>query len=952
MGNLYSPGRNGRPETRVRLRVFGLAALLVAMAELALCFVGPMAFVRKPTLMLFPPHSWNLSEEEVARTADFIERKLALTNSYSIVSRRFIEEYFMRTDPGFDRSRLKPMDYNDAQRIAQELDLQRFATAWVYASQDACELTVWVRYTGDASILRTGHFVAPDLESLLQGKGAGGAPIDFKESLAVETPGVGFTDYLVLALLLLQAAIGVLALSGREPGFLVEIVWAPALILFLFAYIYALSANMDYVQRYIATSGQLRLAASTASEQLHALLRYAPLLAIDAAYYVWYTLRRGRTGAPRRSRDLLHRVVSAWALPWVAVSAALFGFAFPSAISLDGIGPLAWFSLVPLFLVLLTARPGAGVFYGVVFGALQALIVNYWHGTYDYVSLHLIMIALVVEYLLFMIVLVGVIRLSGKWGFLAAAALWTLFDYLRSVGLLAYPWGLIGTTQYRLLPLIQMASIGGVWAVDFIVILASAALAWTLAGPALGWRWLGGVTRPRPGARLRRPGARLRWPGARFFPAWACGAFLGVCLIWGTVILHSVRSRVYAPGTPTATVVLLQQNTDPRKHEYRENTETLMELTDRALATLASTPDLVAWPEGGLRLDIRYWRQPENRDSYWGRFTQEFLDYQRGLGTWLVSGTQDHELIADAEGQSVTRYFNSSVLLDADGSINGFYHKIRLVPFSEYFPLDREKFAGLYSLLDKYGISNWGVGKERRVYQHARMRFFTPICFEDAFSDHVRRFVLQGADLILNMSNDYWSLSPVEGRQHGLLALFRAVENHRPLLRATCSGYTVYIDAAGRIQPGSPEPYTEGYTVARVPLPERRLTLYTRWGDWFPAVCALLAAAPAAGGLFLILRRSQRRRPAGAHGKGWLRLRKTAPEQYTSWQGSASRGAPTSESEGDGHGETPGGAAGGSGDSARCPGARGPGAGHSEEDRRRLGPGRQNQNGRVHLERL
>ena len=117
------------------------------------------------------------------------------------------------------------------------------------------------------------------------------------------------------------------------------------------------------------------------------------------------------------------------------------------------------------------------------------------------------------------------------------------------------------------------------------------------------------------------------------------------------------------------------------------------------------------------------------------------------------------------------------------------------------------------------------------------MRIITPICFEDVFSDHVRRFVLGDADVILNISNDYWSLSPVEGTQHGLLALFRAVENQRPVLRSTSSGYTVYIDAAGRIQTGSPEPYTAGHAIAHVPLPERRLTLYTRWGDWFPLVC-------------------------------------------------------------------------------------------------------------------
>jgi len=72
-------------------------------------------------------------------------------------------------------------------------------------------------------------------------------------------------------------------------------------------------------------------------------------------------------------------------------------------------------------------------------------------------------------------------------------------------------------------------------------------------------------------------------------------------------------------------------------------------------------------------------------------------------------------------------------------------------------------------------------------------------------------------DVILNMSNDYWSLSPVEGRQHGILSLFRSVENQRPVLRSTSSGYTVYIDATGQIQPGALEHYREGTLIARVP---------------------------------------------------------------------------------------------------------------------------------------
>jgi apolipoprotein N-acyltransferase len=409
---------------------------------------------------------------------------------------------------------------------------------------------------------------------------------------------------------------------------------------------------------------------------------------------------------------------------------------------------------------------------------------------------------------------------------------------------MGYPWGIIGTTQFKFIPLIQIASITGVWGVDFVVLLCNMALAWTLMAGAFKWTWF----KKRDVDVVPVQNCKMTFRGRieavvqtlvkSFFPFAAFSSIFALSVMAGMLILHGVQQRLYRdPEVPVAMIVLVQQNTDPRKHEYRKNFDELMQLTDRAVEQLPTKPDLIAWPEGAFKLDIRYWTRPNKQKTYWGKVVQEFLDYQRDLETWLLTGTQDHLMVVEKNGEESKHNYNSSVLLDSNGQINGYYHKIRLVPFSEYFPLNKEKFAKLYEHFQAFGISNWALGDERVVYEHERMRIATPICFEDAFSDHVRRFVLEDVDIILNLSNDYWSLSPVEGTQHGLFALFRAVENQRPVLRSTSSGYTVYIDAAGRIQPGSPEPYTAGHAVAHVPLPEKRLTLYTRWGDWFPLTC-------------------------------------------------------------------------------------------------------------------
>ena len=142
----------------------------------------------------------------------------------------------------------------------------------------------------------------------------------------------------------------------------------------------------------------------------------------------------------------------------------------------------------------------------------------------------------------------------------------------------------------------------------------------------------------------------------------------------------------------------------------------------------------------------------------------------------------------------------------------------------------------------------WEPGDRRVVFRHPKFSFSTPICFEDVFPDDVRRFVAEGAEVILNLSNDYWSLTETEGMQHAANAVFRAVENGRPLARAAASGLTCLVDPRGRIRARAPF-YKESFLVVDVPLLAGRTTLYTRWGDWFPAALGVCLVLLLIGGL-------------------------------------------------------------------------------------------------------
>jgi apolipoprotein N-acyltransferase len=148
-------------------------------------------------------------------------------------------------------------------------------------------------------------------------------------------------------------------------------------------------------------------------------------------------------------------------------------------------------------------------------------------------------------------------------------------------------------------------------------------------------------------------------------------------------------------------------------------------------------------------------------------------------------------------------------------------------------------------MLQDFDISFWTPGDERTIFHHPRVRFATPICFEDVFPQEVRQFALNGMEVIVNLTNDYWSLQETAAQQHFAAALFRTVELRRPMVRATASGVTSHIDARGSIVNTVPQ-YSEEYLIADVEVPapgatgSGPFTLYMRWGEWLPYGSALV----------------------------------------------------------------------------------------------------------------
>jgi apolipoprotein N-acyltransferase len=394
-----------------------------------------------------------------------------------------------------------------------------------------------------------------------------------------------------------------------------DFLFALSLVIFLFNYIFALAANMDYVQRFIETEGRLLLALDTRTERLFVFLRYGIFLLIYPAA-AWVSILVNTPILRFRSLRILRP------MSLLILSVLMFSFSFPSNLSPDGFGFLGWFSLVPL-LLLLKEAPGfrRWMFYGVTWTLLTVMIRNYWLGTFSLVSLQVAVIILGAYGALFFTLLwlaeklmrAADPKLSSRpllqlvLYALIFSAIWTLYDWIFTVGFTAYPWSLMPHTQWRNTPLMQITPVTGMWGISQILYLSNILIA----------AWFATRGTHKLAAR-------------RLLMIFAI-AMLVLHGIGGAVLLQggksplelvtivqldeedeiAVLSRGYQlPDDDTHRIALVQQNSDPRKHDYEDVLDTLISLSD-AILELSPETDLLAWSETAFVPNISRWGAPD-----------------------------------------------------------------------------------------------------------------------------------------------------------------------------------------------------------------------------------------------------------------------------------------------------------------------------------------------------
>jgi apolipoprotein N-acyltransferase len=243
----------------------------------------------------------------------------------------------------------------------------------------------------------------------------------------------------------------------------------------------------------------------------------------------------------------------------------------------------------------------------------------------------------------------------------------------------------------------------------------------------------------------------------------------------------------------------------------------------------ATYPDLILWPES-----------PSPYFEMDTRFRRDLAGITRSLHAPLIIDSYGMELSAEEGGW---RTYNSALVLSADGQRVGRYDKIHLVPFGEFIP-----FQNLLTFARKLTgrVSTFTRGSERKVFRLADSRgdvhsYGVFICYEAVFGDEVREFARNGAEVLVNLSDDGWYGDTSAPWQHLNMARMRAIENRRWILRDTNNGITAAIDPCGRVRQSIPR-----HAVDALPAQfgfSHEVTFYTAHGDVFAWLCALATLA-------------------------------------------------------------------------------------------------------------
>ena len=485
-------------------------------------------------------------------------------------------------------------------------------------------------------------------------------------------------------------------------------------------------------------------------------------------------------------------------------SAFVLAASFPGFLTDDGIAPLVFVALIPVFMVIRNTTWRCVWFHGFLFGLVYYFFFNYWLKGFHALAIVIAPVIKGGEMLLLFLALKAIDEAFPKKGYILKGAVWAAYAYLAENWFAGYPYGNIVYAPYPYPVLYQIADITGIWGIICLMVFPQAAAADYL------YPWVMG----------KRGSFRL-WLKSNLIPLIIWALLAVASIIYGIFSLAYWEDR-----TPSSTmrVACVQHNHDSWKggyNTYRSNFNNLKRYTTESLAT---DPDLVIWSETAFVPSVAWHTTYDAEGTVWEDIhdlTIDFVEYAESIGVPLLTGNPK-SVIADPslppydeDGNKNSVEYNT-VILFQDGEIKGEYIKQHLVPFTEHFPYEKQ-LPWLYNLLKAMDYNWWIPGTEPTVFELNGVHFSTPICYEDAFGVLNAEYVASGAEVIINMTNDNWSKKPSAEWQHAEIAAFRSVETRKAMVRGTNSGITCLIVPTGEIQDPM-KPFSMGTHTYEVPV--------------------------------------------------------------------------------------------------------------------------------------
>lgn len=424
---------------------------------------------------------------------------------------------------------------------------------------------------------------------------------------------------------------------------------------------------------------------------------------------------------------------------------------------------------------------------------------------------------------------------------------WVAVELLRSRGPLAFPWFLLGHSQIRILSMIQIADVAGVFGVSFVLAMVNGWLVDLMLRLIPIWRGHG------------RPLGRFCWQWGVVSTVFVLATFFygryrlasqtlvdgpRLSVVQGDFLLEAVRG---ANGISDEKKMLLY----------------LREMTKSS----GDSPDMIVLPETPWGMVLN--KEARAADPDWEPINDLFVRRAKQYGAYVTVGGMSEDPQPAGTYPAAHRY-NSAFVYAPGEDEPARYNKIHLVPFGEYVPFRYTKgLFWLYRFLNDGPFNPWGRGGNEYSLTSGRdfttfemrarsmdqqvFKFGITICYEDVIPQVFRKFVTDGhgrkqVDFMLNISNDGWFGRGAQQPQHLVNCAFRAVENRVAVARAANTGVSGFIRPDGSwydlmSDPGRrPRAGGLGHRTARIQM-DRRVSFYSCYGDLFAGFCALLALA-------------------------------------------------------------------------------------------------------------